>query len=319
MPRLELIGESKEHAGCINSVKFDFSGIYCLTAGNDRSVRLWNPLRQLHIKRFFGPHNYHVNDVCLSGDSTHFVSVGAEHSGFYWDTIEAKVVRKFNHGGSVTCCNYVADQSLICTGSEDRSIRFWDHRNRGAISILSDAKDSISSVCERDRVIIASSIDGAVRSYDLRKGLLKTDYFAKPVVNTYVSTAIDDCYIASVLDDSISLVEHGDILANYRGHTCDSYRIHCTLDPCEEFVLCGSSDGTLYCWLLSDPSSFIKVTGAHSGPLTTLAFSNPSLLKDGRLVRDLEKDVRDSLRQQGSLLVTGGKDGYMRVWRLYST
>ncbi|EDO06336.2 WD domain G-beta repeat family protein [Babesia bovis T2Bo] len=318
MPRLELVGESKEHTGCINRIKFDFSGLYCLSAGNDRSVRLWNPTRPLHIKRFFGPHNYHVNDVCLSGDSNHFVSAGAEHSGFYWDTIEGKVVRKFDHGGAVTCCNYVADHTLICTGSDDRNIRFWDLRSRGPISTLSDAKDSVSSVCERDKVIIASSIDGAVRSYDLRKGLLKTDYLEKPVVNTYVSTAIDDCYVASILNNTIALVERGDILTTYQGHTCESYRIHCTLDPCEEFVLCGSSDGTLCCWSISDPKSLIKVPKAHSGPLTTVSFSNPSLLKNGRLVRDLEKDVRDSLRQQGSLLVTGGKDGYLRVWRFYN-
>ncbi|GIX64396.1 WD40 repeat-like protein [Babesia caballi] len=302
MPRLELIGEAREHAGCINSAEFDSSGIYCLTAGNDRSVRLWNPVRQLHIKRFFGPHNYHVNDVCLSGDSTRFVSAGAEHSAFYWDTVEGKVIRKFNHGGSVACCNYVADQSLVCTGSDDRSVRFWDHRSRGAVSTLSDAKDGISSVSERDCVVVASSIDGAVRSYDLRKGLLKTDYFPKPVVNVSVSTVIDDCYVASVLDDSVALVEGGDVLGTYRGHTCDSYRVRCTLDPCEEFVLCGSSDGTLFCWPLADPSAPTTVPGAHSGPLTALAFSNPSLLKDGRLVRDLEKDVRDALRQQGSLM-----------------
>lgn len=122
------------------------------------------------------------------------MSVGAEHSAFYWDTLEGKVLRKFNHGGtiltasahfvagSIACCNYMADKSLVCTGSDDRSVRFWDHRSRGAVSTLSDAKDSISSVQEREKVILVSSIDGAVRSYDLRKGLLKTDYFNKPIV-----------------------------------------------------------------------------------------------------------------------------------------
>lgn len=182
MASLELLGECKEHTGCINSVKFDSSGIYCLTAGNDRSVRLWNPAKKLHIKRFFGPHNYQINDICLSKDSTHFVSAGSEHSAFYWDIMEGKVVRKLNHSGSILCCNYVADKSLICTGSDDRNVRFWDHRSRGAVSTFSDAKDGISSVQERNKVVITSSIDGAVRSYDLRKGLLKTDYFNTPIV-----------------------------------------------------------------------------------------------------------------------------------------
>lgn len=319
MARFELLGERKEHSGCINSVKFDSSGIYCLTAGNDRSVRLWNPAKQLHIKRFFGPHNYHVNDVCSSGDSTHFVSVGAEHSAFYWDTLEGKVLRKFNHGGSIACCNYMADKSLVCTGSDDRSVRFWDHRSRGAVSTLSDAKDSISSVQEREKVILVSSIDGAVRSYDLRKGLLKTDYFNKPIVNVCVSSAIEDCYIASVLDDAVLLVEHGDVLESYRGHTCDSYRIQCVFTPYEEFIVCGSSTGTLFCWPLSDNGSCATVPNAHEGPVTTVAFSNPALIKDGKLVRDLEKNVRESLKRDGDLMVSGGKDGYLRVWRFYNS
>ncbi|AFZ81053.1 WD domain, G-beta repeat domain-containing protein [Theileria equi strain WA] len=111
---LKLLGSKTEHRGCINSVKFDSSGVYCMTAGNDRTIRLWNPSKQLHIKKFFGkvpilvtcvagPHNYEVNDVCLSEDNKNFVSVGAEHSAFLWDTLEGKVVRKYNHGGLFLC------------------------------------------------------------------------------------------------------------------------------------------------------------------------------------------------------------------------
>jgi len=35
----------KGHKGAVNAVRFTADGKYCITAGHDRSVRLWNPTR----------------------------------------------------------------------------------------------------------------------------------------------------------------------------------------------------------------------------------------------------------------------------------
>lgn len=143
------------------------------------------------------------------------------------------------------------------------------------------------------------------------------DFLPISFLSVSVSHAVEDCYIASVLDDTVLLVEHGDVLESYRGHRCDSYRIQCVFSPHEEFVWCGSSTGTLFCWPLSSRVPCLTMPNAHEGPITAIAFSNPELMKDGKLVRDLEKSVRNSLNREGSLMVSGGKDGYLRVWRFY--
>ena len=76
------------HDGPILAVRFNRTGTYCLTCGKvcyasaaswqhgvqclqslnglqDRTLRLWNPHRGVHIKTYVG-HGYDVRDVCVS-------------------------------------------------------------------------------------------------------------------------------------------------------------------------------------------------------------------------------------------------------------
>ncbi|UKK02499.2 hypothetical protein MACK_002592 [Theileria orientalis] len=317
--KLTLQSSLNEHRGCINNIKFDSTGVYCMSAANDRTVRLWNPSKNLHIKKYFGPHNYEVNDVCLREDNKNFISVGAEHSAFLWDTLEAKVIRKYNHGGKIGCCNYIWKNDLLVTGSEDRTVKVWDSRSRHPVQTLPDAKDAISYVVEANSTISASSIDGHVRHYDLRKGLLKDDAFTHSVISIAVLTGVPDCYILASLDDSIKLVDNGSVLNTYRGHRYNSYKLHCALDPLERFVMSGCSSGDIIFWPINDTSGGHSVLfkSAHEGMVTCLSFSNPDLLSSsGKLKKDVEKNVRDLILKRNNILVSGGRDGCLRIWNL---
>lgn len=66
---------------------------------------------------------------------------------------------------------------MIISGSRDNSVMCWDARSKAqeAVQVLSDAKDSISSVRVSDHEILSASFDGKVRLYDIRTGELCTD------------------------------------------------------------------------------------------------------------------------------------------------
>ena len=75
---------------------------------------------------------------------------------------------------------------MLFTGSYDRTVRIWDLRshNRAEVQILKDFKDSVSSIdVGNDRkMILCGSVDGCVRTYDLRQGKLFVDHIARKVI-----------------------------------------------------------------------------------------------------------------------------------------
>ena len=91
-----------------------------------------------------------------------------------------RILRQFQgHHLKVNSIAFNEDSSVLASGSDDRSVRLWDMRaassSRYPIQILEDAKDSIGSVCIRGSMIAVGSVDGCVRMYDLRKGLMTCD------------------------------------------------------------------------------------------------------------------------------------------------
>lgn len=54
--------------------------------------------------------------------------------------------------------------------------------SRYPIQILEDAKDSIGSICIRGTTITVGSVDGNVRTYDIRKGSMTCDNLGGKII-----------------------------------------------------------------------------------------------------------------------------------------
>ena len=61
LPRKE-VNVLKGHEGSVLAVRFNGDGNYCLSCGKDRTLRLWNPHRGIHIKTYKS-HGREVRDV----------------------------------------------------------------------------------------------------------------------------------------------------------------------------------------------------------------------------------------------------------------
>mmetsp|Transcript_27065 Transcript_27065/g.38547 ORF Transcript_27065/g.38547 Transcript_27065/m.38547 type:complete len:128 (+) Transcript_27065:104-487(+) len=96
-------------SGAINVVRFTKDGSYCMTAGDDRSIHLFNPHktdpsftktavsgvdRALFIKSYSGAHGYSVLDVAISADKSKFCSGGVDKTCFLWDVASGRVIRR---------------------------------------------------------------------------------------------------------------------------------------------------------------------------------------------------------------------------------
>ncbi len=69
---------------------------------------------------------------------------------------------------------YNDDCNIIASASYDSSIRFWELKSydKRPIEKSEDFKDTVTALCIRGNCVYATSVDGILRVYDLRKGQL---------------------------------------------------------------------------------------------------------------------------------------------------
>ncbi len=70
---------------------------------------------------------------------------------------------------------------MVVSGSFDASVRLWDCKSQSTkpIQVLEEARDSVSGVCVVGHEIVTGSVDGRMRVYDLRMGMVFVDVIGR--------------------------------------------------------------------------------------------------------------------------------------------
>jgi mitogen-activated protein kinase organizer 1 len=220
-------------------------------------------------------------DVAIFNDNSTFVSCGGDKEVFLWDVTAARILRKFEgHTHRVNTVTFNKDDSVLISGSYDQTIRLWDMRSRSRepIQILSDCKDSVSSVDVSEYDIVAGSVDGHLRTYDIRTGEYHSDNISKPITNVCISHD-NRCVVASVLGGAVALVDKasGNILHTYQGHLHENYSMQSSLIYNDSYILSGSEDGHAYVYDLLSGDVVDKLVG-HSKAVIGIA-AHPKEMK----------------------------------------
>ncbi|NWX94730.1 WDR83 protein, partial [Nothoprocta pentlandii] len=198
----------------------------------------------------------------------------------------------------------------VSAGSIDSSVRCWDCRSRRPepVQVLDEAKDGVSSVKVSDHEILAGSVDGRVRRYDLRAGELYSDYVGSPVT-CVCFTKDGQCVLVASLASPLRLLDKdtGEMLGEYGrlcgdaggtrgghggtptspacprrrycGHRSSACRLDCVLSERDAHVGCASEDGAVYLWDLVEGSLALRLP-VGQGAVQALAFhpTRPVLL-----------------------------------------
>lgn len=184
------------------------SGSYVLAAGQGKGIVLFNAQTGSHLSTYNGHSaSIHSLSLCSSGN---FLSGGADRSLLLWDAASQRVLRRWGgHTGTVNSVAWAGDsESVALSASYDRGVRLWDVRSpeKTPMQTLLEAQDSVSEVQAMGPLIIAASVDGHVRQYDVRRGRLLTDVFPEPVVS--VRYTLDrQAYLCTSLDSAVRLVD----------------------------------------------------------------------------------------------------------------
>ncbi|XP_060592589.1 WD repeat domain-containing protein 83-like [Ruditapes philippinarum] len=252
--------------GAVRAVRFNVDGSYCLSCGSDKSVKLWNPHRQLLLKSYIG-HGYEVLDAQSSGDNSQICSCGMDKTVIVFDVASGKSLRRYRgHAGTVNCVRFNEESTLVLSGSIDSTVKIWDLKSRKMepVQVLDESKDSVTCIQVSDHEILTGSADGRIRRYDLRNGKLHTDLIGKSVTSVNF-TRDAQCVLVSTLDNSLKLMDKdsGEMLNEYTGHKNSDYRIDSCLNSKDTHILSGSEDGFVYIWDLIEGKVIHKL--AHEG------------------------------------------------------
>ncbi|XP_058090969.1 uncharacterized protein LOC131237288 isoform X2 [Magnolia sinica] len=265
LPRKEA-NVLRGHEGAVLATRFNSDGNYCLSCGKDRTLRLWNPHRGIQIKTYKS-HGREVRDVHVTSDNSKLCSCGGDRQIFYWDVSTGRVIRKFRgHDSEVNSVKFNEYGSVVVSAGYDRSVRAWDCRSHSTepIQIIDTFSDSVMSVCLTKSEILAGSVDGTARTFDIRIGRELVDDLGQPV--NCISISNDgNCMLASCLDSTLYLLDRstGELLQEYKGHTCKSYKMDCCLTNTDAYVAGGSEDGLIFFWDLVD-ASVVSTFQAHA-------------------------------------------------------
>ncbi|ORX97458.1 WD40-repeat-containing domain protein [Clohesyomyces aquaticus] len=311
------------HGGIVHAITYSSgSSDFILTGCADRTIRLYNISRASldsgnptsGLVKKFSAHGYEVLSLAVNQGNDRFVSTGGDKTVFFWDVATAQTLRTWRgHGGRINACAFGGeDESVVVTGSWDGTVKIWDVKSNSPkpIMTLDDAKDSISDVCVFDAEIISGSVDGRVRSYDLRMGMCNVDVIGHPVTSLTVTKKGSEI-LTSSLDSTVRLMdrENGQLLKAYRdeGFVNNELRVKSTLGQNDSVVLSGSDDGMVYAWDLLEGDVLHKFK--HSD-MREVKGKKPSMTAGG------QKDVASSvafckIRKEWA---SGGGDGNVVVW-----
>ncbi|KAI8087185.1 WD40-repeat-containing domain protein [Thamnidium elegans] len=275
----------KGHKGPVNDVCYNKSGQYCLSAGKDRSVRLWNPATGLLLQTYNG-HARDVLTVAVSSDNGKIASGGVDRTVLLWDVSSGEITRRYTaHWERVNAVAFNDDSTVLLSGSFDATIRLWDLRssNFQPIQVIEDCKDSIMSIDVKGVEIAASCADGKLRTYDLRMGELKEDYIGPALTSAKISKD-GHCILVSSLDSTMRLMDksNGRLLNEFKGHKHNEYKIESVLSNTDAFAITGSEDGKVYIYDVLE-GNVVSVLDAHQGVATTLDY-HPENLKHKEVV-----------------------------------
>ncbi|KAI9726079.1 MAG: hypothetical protein M1828_002087 [Chrysothrix sp. TS-e1954] len=257
------------HDGPIHALTYSAgAGQYLLSGSSDRKINLYNPAKAISsdpttqrtalVQSYTGAHGYEVLSIAVADDNARFVSGGGDKSVFLWDVSTARTLKRYGgqngHSGRVECVAFGGEgDSVIVSGSYDASVRFWDTKAQSnrPINVFSEAKDSVASLTVAGHEIMTGSIDGRLRTYDLRMGMLHVDVIGQPITSV-TKTLQADSILVSTLDSTLRLIDkaNGKLLQSYKSphYTNTIYRIRSTFAAKDTLAVSGSEDGGVYTW-----------------------------------------------------------------------
>jgi len=275
--------------GALRTVRFNNDGNYCITGGVDKSVGLWNPFTATRLHLFTGCGG-EVRAVASCGDNSMIAAGGTDKILTIFDVESGKILKRFRgHGSWINSVYFDDNSSVAFSAGQEGMVYVWDLRDKKEIvQILDEANDAVLSLHVNGPEILTGSADHKMRLYDVRQGWLSITDAGESVTDVHISDDKESLLMAS-MRSPVKIIDksNGKILAEYKGHKNEEFRLECGILSSGDEIVTGSEDGYVYVFdfiskkvlakLDHSPAKFIHSLSVHPKRQTLISVSRDRL------------------------------------------
>ncbi|MDK1344684.1 helix-turn-helix domain-containing protein [Streptomyces sp. 378] len=260
------------HEGTVNALGYARDGRALVSAGTDRTVRLWDTDRAGQLTVLKG-HTDEVLGAAFSPDGREVASGGIDRTVRLWDVRGARLSATLSGSSDdINAVTYTPDGATVIGAVGDGTTRLWDVRSGRQTAVLAGHTDYVmgAAVTSDGALLATAGFDRSVVLWDLGGPVLT----ARPFTQVWQARYSPDGSLLATADADHTVrlweVRGRRLLATLRGHTETVFSV--AFAPDGRTLASAGSDGTIRLWDVAARSSLRTLTG-HTGQVLSVAFA----------------------------------------------
>lgn len=271
------------HEGDVFCCKFAPDGRMLASAGFDRLICFWNVYGDCENFAVLKGHTGAIMEIQFSTDGSSLISAATDKTLALWDVdVGTRIKKMKGHNSFVNCCSFARrGPQLVCSGSDDGTIKLWDCRKKGVLQTFQNTYQ-VTTITFSDTAeqIFSGGIDNDIKVWDLRKNdvLYRMRGHSDTVTGMHLSP--DGSYLlTNAMDNTVRIWDVRPFAPQERcvkimqghQHTFEKNLLRCAWAPDGSKVAAGSGDRFVYIWDTTSRRILYKLPG-HAGSVNEVDF-----------------------------------------------
>jgi WD40 repeat protein len=291
------------HSTSVASVAISADGKTIVSGSKDGTLKLWD-----NVGKPIGQSFQHKGDLvsaAISADGKTIVSGSKDGTLKLWDNVGKPIGQSFQHKGNLVSVAISADGKTIVSGSKDGTLKLWDNVGKPIGQSFQHKGDLVSVAISADgKTIVSADFMGDIKCWNNQGQLLENSFKNDDSISS-IAISPNGQFVAIAdmrgieLWDRKSISKLDNIWSNaFLDAPKSVYSV--AFSPDGQYILSGSSDGTLRLWDIKGDPIGEPLIGYSPRKINIENFTNHV------------NTVAVSYNAQK--IVSGHEDGTVRLW-----